>query len=588
MRSSNGFEMCEANELRKHPRSSSLRRLHASFKHLAHLAERDGYYAPLASLLLITLSSCSLPDEYLAGGSDAHIKRAEIPVASTAVTPDLAGPAEPITLPSEDPTAAASEPIKPAYVSDAGALEMSDEVIPFDKFARGREEQYRTVTERIDDAVFAQNRERRKLIEQRALDDCDTDLPDRRSFFGGDRFLSPGPVDPGYKLPTGATWRPMFFAFGTLRSAVQTFHQGPKDITEWANRLDLFGNLTLSGTERVLVGLRPFDHDGLFSGYTFGRGSKKKGEWNDALNLDPQTLFFEGDFGEIFPCLDPHDKRHLDYQFSIGRQPLLLQDGMMANDTIDGIGITRHNIYMLGASNTRVTGWFGLNEVNRGNMSEDDAARLFALSSTFDYAGRTIEADAAYVSGDAGDGAYVGLGHITRLGHWGSTLRANASWAQDNDTPAVGTGYLFTHELSRTMPGNSDIVYLNTYLGIDNYTSAARGPATGGPLGRLGLMNRAVGLGSYGAPLSNKSGDVVGASLGYQHFFDALAYKQLLVELGGRTPYGSNAEKSIGAVGAQYQWGFGRGLAFILGGFGTLDEDGETGYGARSELLVKF
>ncbi len=525
-------------------------------------------------LLALALSSCSLPDEYLAGGSEARIKRAEIPVASPTPAPDVA----------------ATPPDSPAYVSDAGALEMSDEVIPFDKFARGREEQYRTVTERIDDTVFAQNRERRKLIEQRALDDNDTDIPDRRSFFGGDRFLSPGPIDPGYKLPTGATWRPYFLAFGTLRSAVQTFDQGPKDVTEWANRLDLYGNLYLSGTERILVGLRPFDHEGQFSGYTFGKGSKK-GAWVDEFNLEPQTLFFEGDFGELFPCLDPHDKRSLDYQFSIGRQPILLQDGMMLNDTIDAIGITRHNIYMLGASNTRLTGWAGLSNVNRGNMIEDTEAKIYALSSTFDYASRTIEADAAYVSGSTasgGDGAYFGIGHIQCFGEWASTLRANASWALDTETPGVGTGYLFTHELSRNMPGSSDIVYLNTYLGIDNYTSAARGPATGGPLGRMGLLNRAVGLGSYSAPLSNKSGDTIGASLGYQHFFDALAYKQLLVELGGRTPYGENAEKTIGALGAQYQWGFGRGLAFILGGFGSIDEDGATGYGARSELLVKF
>ena len=535
-------------------------------------------------LLAIALSSCSLPDEYLAGGKDAHIRRAEIPVTVAPAEPPLAATASEPAIPE---TITDTPPDQPAYISNAGDLEMSDEIIPFDKFARGREEQYRMVTERIDDAVFAQNRERRRLIERRSLDDSVTDLPDRRSFFGGDRFLSPGPVDPGWKLPTGATWRPMFFAFGTLRSAVQLFDQGPTDVTEWANRLDLYGELALSGTERVLVGVRPLDYKGAFSGYTVGGGSKKEG-WVDELNLVPQTLFFEGDFGELFPCLDPHDKHRLDYQFSIGRQPMLLQDGLMVNDTIDGIAVTRHNIYMLGASNTRLSGWFGLNEVNRGNMMEDKTARLYALSSTFDYAERTLEADAAYISSDLGDGAYVGIGHIQRFGHWGSTLRANASWALDHESPAVGTGYLFTHELSRTMPGNSDIVYLNTYLGLDNYTSAARGPATGGPLGRLGLMNRSVGLGSYGAPLSNKSGDVVGASLGYQHFFDALAYKQLLVELGGRTPYGQNAEKTIGALGAQYQWGFGRGLIFILGGFGSLDEDGQTGYGARSELLVKF
>lgn len=263
----------------------------------------------------------------------------------------------------------------------------------------------------------------------------------------------------------------------------------------------------------------------------------------------------------------------------------------MLNDSIDAVGVSRHNLYLLGASSARVTGFFGLNDVHRADNIEDTSARLYALSSAFDYDRRTVEVDAAYVSGSdskGGDGAYLGIGHIQRFGHWNSTLRGNASWALDEDSPAVGTGYLLTHELSRTMPHGEDILYLNTYLGIDQYTSAARGPATGGPLGRLGLLNRAVGIGGYGAPLTNKSGDTLGASLGYQHFLDPGAFKQLLVELGGRTPYDGGSEKSVGALGAQYQWGFGRGLIFVLGGFGSIDEDGDTGYGARTELLVKF
>ena len=547
-------------------------------------------------LCALSMASCKLPDANLVRKS---LRQSSITETTPAATTSEAatGSAEPasdaaglVTPPSTEPGSNTTPQIKPAYISDANALEMSEEVIPYENFARGREEQFRTVTEHIDDAVFAQNRERKKLIEQRALDDTGTDIPDRRSFFGGDRFLSPGPIDPGIKMPTGATWRPSFLAFGTLRSAVQTFSQGPKDVTEWSNRLDLFGNLYLSGTERFLIGLRPFDHDGEFSGYTFGGGSKRKG-WVDELNLEPQTLFFEGDFGELFPFLDPLDKHNLDYQFSIGRQPLLLQDGMMANDTIDGIGITRHNIYLLGASNTRLTAWFGLNEVNRGDMSEDEEAHLYAVSSAFDYAKRTIEADAAFVTGSqstGGNGAYLGIGHIQRFGEWNSTLRANASWALDKETKAVGTGYWLTHELSRNLRSSNDVVYLNSYLGVDHYTSVARGPATGGPLGRLGLLNRSVGLGNYGAALSNKSGDVVGASVGLQHFLDNLAYQQVLVELGGRLPFGDNPEKALGAVGAQYQWGFGRGQALILGGFSSMDEEGEIDYGARSELLLKF
>lgn len=540
------------------------------------------------------LSSCALPPEFLAGGKDARVRRAEIPADGSAPPSEGLLPAGvDVLAPADDlaasPQDAASVPA-PANISDAGAMDLSDEVVPYEQFARGRDEQYRTVTERIDDAVFAQNRERRSQIEQRSMDDTETDLPDRRSFFGGDRFLSPGPINPGIKMPTGATWRPTFFAYGSMRSALQTFNQGPKDITEWTNRLDVFGNLYLSGTERFLVGFRPFDHEGEFSGYTFDGGSRKAG-WGEALNLEPQTLFFEGDLGELFPFLDPQDRHSTDYQFSIGRQPLVLQDGMMLNDSIDAVGVSRHNLYLLGASSARLTGFVGLNDVHRADNIEDTSARLYALSSAFDYDRRTVEVDAAYVSGSdstGGDGAYLGIGHIQRFGHWNSTLRGNASWALDEDSPAVGTGYLLTHELSRTMPHGEDILYLNTYLGIDQYTSAARGPATGGPLGRLGLLNRAVGIGGYGAPLTNKSGDTLGASLGYQHFLDPGAFKQLLVELGGRTPYDGGSEKSVGALGAQYQWGFGRGLIFVLGGFGSIDEDGDTGYGARTELLVKF
>ncbi len=467
---------------------------------------------------------------------------------------------------------------------------LSEQIVPYEQFGKGLLDRQRTLTERLDDAFFSQNREREQLIEQRALKDTYTILPDRRSFFGGDRFLSPGPLTPGVKLPTGATWRPSFFVFGTMRTAVQTYHQGPADISEWANRLDIYGNLSLSGTERLLVGFRPFDHNGNYSGYTFEGAAPKKG-WNNGLNLDPTTLFFEGDFGEIFPRLDPKDKHNLDYGFSIGRQPLLLQDGIMLDDTVDAIGITRQHLYILGASSARVSALVGLHDVHRGDRIRDNHAHFYALSSAFDYDVNTFEVDAAYVDGtdnSGGDGMYIGLGQTRRYGHWNSTLRANGSWAMQRNTPAVNSGWLFTHELSRTMSYNADIAYLNTYVGVDNYTSVGRDPTTGGPLGRIGLLNRTVGIGTYGTALSNGSGRSGGASLGYQHFFDPLFYHQLLVEVGVRVPYRASAGDTTAALGAQYQWGFGRGFIWALGGFGSVAERGATGFGARTELLRKF
>ena len=64
----------------------------------------------------------------------------------------------------------------------------------------------------------------------------------------------------------------------------------------------------------MLVGLRPLDYEvgnrRVFSGYDFHDGDSING-----FNSDIQTLFFEGDFGEIFPSLDWLDHKQLDYGF---------------------------------------------------------------------------------------------------------------------------------------------------------------------------------------------------------------------------------------------------------------------------------
>ena len=44
----------------------------------------------------------------------------------------------------------------------------------------------------------------------------------------------------------------------------------------------------------------------------------------DELNGELVSLFFEGDFGEIFPNLSRDDFSATDVGFSVGRQPLLV------------------------------------------------------------------------------------------------------------------------------------------------------------------------------------------------------------------------------------------------------------------------
>lgn len=110
----------------------------------------------------------------------------------------------------------------------------------------------------------------------------------------GDKLLGSGNLQHGFTLPTGANWSPSLWVYGDYRSALQTFNPGnAPTISEWANRLDLYANLQLTGTERVLLGFRPIDQvqDGVprYSGYSFEPAYPEKyhGWQNETRNRPP-------------------------------------------------------------------------------------------------------------------------------------------------------------------------------------------------------------------------------------------------------------------------------------------------------------
>lgn len=398
-------------------------------------------------------------------------------------------------------------------------------------------------------------------------------------------FLSTGDISPGFEIPGGAIWQPQLLVWGDFRTALQTFDNGTATTDEWANRLNLFGQLRLSGTERVLVSVRPLDEDGRFSGYRNGPGP---GDDVDATNFRMRTLFFEGDFGELFPNLDPDDSRKLDYGFAIGRQPLFKQEGMLVNDNIDAIGVVRNSIRIEGASNLRVAGLVGWNEINRNDRIEDSDAMLFGVFSEMDINCCTIDVDVIWVTTDnaAGDAVFLGLSSVQRFGHLNTSFRFLLSDADENDNAAVGSGNLFFAETSFTPSRTDNNVYINGFLGTDQYTPAALDAGVGGPLARTGILFAAVGLGSIGAPLNNAAGDVYGGALGYQMFFSG-GRKQLITELGLRQET-KTTKATSNAVGARYQQAFGRHTILILDGY-YADHDilGDTS-GLRTEARFKF
>lgn len=426
----------------------------------------------------------------------------------------------------------------------------------------------------------------------------------------GDPFLSTGELSRGFKLPTGAVWQPSLIVWGTYRTALQTFDDSRERVTEWANRFDLFGNLYLSRTERIVIGFRPLDKNGEFTGYTFQspNGEEDNSSVN-AFNFDIDTLFFEGDFGELFPFLDKHDTRGLDLGLAVGRQPIAFQEGILIDDKIDALGVSKINLKPFWAVNYRMTLLWAWDELNRTNLPTDDSgSSLYGFFNEIDFRATTVEIDFAYVDGDVdsdvdgngsivggtGDGYYGGLGATQRLGHYNSSFRVLGSSGSGAETEHNKDGVLLFTEISRAPHGTDDNVYLNGFWAIDNFRSASRGPDAGGPLGPTGVLFASVGLGRYRAALDSRADDAYGGALGYQMFF-ANNRRQLLLELGGRYATEDIGQRAV-ALGLSAQtalWTRFVIRADTFGSYGALriipeDTEEDFGYGGRLELQLRL
>ncbi len=405
----------------------------------------------------------------------------------------------------------------------------------------------------------------------------------------GDPFLEPGNLDAGFEIPTGAVWQPSLWIFGQGRTVLQTQDTGDADrVSEWANTLDLFANLQLTGTERILLGINPLRRGTRFTGYRFEPDEDRGGFSRFGANIT--TLFFEGDFGELFPALDEADALALDYGFSIGRQSLSFQQDILINDTVDGIGIVRNSLVMPGGSNARITGFYGWNEISRANSEHDQNAQLFGLFTQADLYMSTVAIDAVYVGSDnsGADGLYFGASSVQRFGLITSSFRFLMSQAMNsNGTDEVDDGYMLYADLSTTPLGTDDIIYITGFAALGEFTQAARDPTVGGPLTRAGIIFASPQLGSYRGPLSARANDVIGFAAGRQWFLTANNREQFVLEFGGRKDIGGTDSDAL-AVSGRYQIQIHNQAYWQFDLYGSYKETEGAGYGARSEIVVRF
>jgi len=447
--------------------------------------------------------------------------------------------------------------------------------------------------------------------------------PRTLSIFGDD-FLNHGNIQPGITIPTGAVWQPSLFVYGTLRTAWQyeatgndlppitdvvgpPIRRGEAKVEELVTRLDLSFNLALTPTERILLTLRPFDHSGNFNGYRWQTPNLTTREgWHLRGDVDIDQFFFEGDLGEIFPRIDPHDTGGTDLGFAVGRQPINFQEGIMINDRVDAIGLTRNNLHWGQANNVRITGLWAWDELHRGVGPDNrrrKSAHLFALFTSTDFSGTTVDFDLGFVKdretrvllGDnsiqlqGGDQFNVGLSFVQRIGHIGTAFRFNHSErTSGEDTIHSSSGSVFLAESNYTLPYSYDLIYANLFVANDHYQSLARDPTVGGPLGRLGVLFASPGIGFIGSPIENNTDhDSYGAALGYQKFFDETR-KQVLIEVGGRDAFDSTPNRGRLGILARYQQAFKNRYVWRVDAYYVARESLDDKHGIRSEFVIQF
>ncbi len=425
------------------------------------------------------------------------------------------------------------------------------------------------------------------------------DLPDRPALLWefGSPFLDTGQLKHGFEIPTGAVWQPRLQIFGTLRTAVQTFDNGVSDrVSEWRSRFDLYANLALTGTEKILLGIRPLDKNrsNEFTGCGF-EPSSRDGCDDDFFNANIRTLFFEGDLGSLFPNLDPGGVTPLDFGFTVGRQLFQFQRGMLLNDEIDAIGLVRNNIRLPGVPNLRVSGLWGWNEVDRPGAREslrrsNETAQMFGLFNSADLETSTVNLDIIYVDDPEPDGTglYLGIASIQRIGHYNTAFRINNSLAFDTDTPQVASGTLLSAEISWTPKKSDDVAYINPFITSGTFTQAGREPIVGGPLGGLGILFASPSLGNFGSELSSFANQVIGVAMGYQAFWQNHR-RSLNLEFAVRHDTGGDdPSRDEGGIGFEFRQRLAQHVQLQFDSHFTIGEDRDNGYGSRLEILIQY
>ncbi|WP_409560746.1 hypothetical protein [Hyphomicrobium sp. MC8b] len=391
---------------------------------------------------------------------------------------------------------------------------------------------------------------------------------------------------------------PGLSVYGDWRTAIAYNKNNGKDIAQVATRLNLDVDFKITATERIHAFFTPFqDGNAKFTRFEFG-GVDGDQKFNDEIDLDPQTLFFEGDVGSIYSGVTGK-YAGFDLPFTVGLFPLFLQNGIWANDAILGGAVTipAQNSPTLGLSNYDLTFFAAFDNVDnaslidRNGKVDNHAANLFGVTTFIDAYGGYIEAGYGFLQGNGSQEAveqhFLTAAYSRRYANTiSNSTRLFANFGDDGR--GSGDGFAFISENSLISPLPSTLLpYANFFVGVGSPEPLVDGN-NAGILKNVGINFETDALTGY-PKLDDTASNTFGGALGVEYLFNL--DQQIVFEVATVQPFendGIGVRDPQYGFGVRYQIPLDRAWLFRADATYQIQEGGEDNFGFRTELRRKF
>ena len=386
--------------------------------------------------------------------------------------------------------------------------------------------------------------------------------------------------------------------YGDWRTAVAYNSNNSKDIAQIATRLNLDVDFKITGTERIHAFFTPIQEDNKkFTRFEFGGGGGDE-KFNGEFDLDPQTLFFEGDVGSLYSGFSGKEAS-FDLPFTVGLFPLFLQNGIWANDAILGgaVSLPAKNSAALGLANFDITFFAAFDNVDNAGIigaDEDDnhLANLYGVTAFIDAFDGYIEAGYGLIQGrDEQDGLLTHFLTAAYTRRYYNTLsnstRVFANFGDDPEGNSDGFAIISENSLISGLPSTL-LPYANFFIGFGNPQPLVDGNGAG-ILKNVGINFETDALTGY-PKLDDTGSNALGGAIGLQYLFNL--DQQLVFEVAMVQPF---EDDGIGAKDAQYGFGvryqvpIDRAWLFRADAtYQIIEGADEDNFGMRAEIRRKF